>query len=235
MCRDVPPRAALERERATGRAGGVGVRCGFAPAAGAAGLRGWGRTTNGACRSTPANRSRIAVSRTRSTPSSRSATARSRSRRGSSDATTPARSTRSGNTGAGWACVGHGPRPELGHRLGQHVPTHRIGHAVIGHAGADRAQAGHVPDHRPPLLPQRRQRHRLRPPRPGRDQPPRRGERLGVDRLRQRDRTGSARAHAPTRPAPAATPSSAAPRSAFVLAPRSLANRSATNVAMCAT
>ena len=88
--------------------------------------------------------------------------------------------------------LGHGPRPELGHRLGQHVPTHRISHAVIGHAGADRAQAGHVPDHRPPLLPQRRQRHHLRPPRPGRDQAPRRRERLGVDRLRQRDRTGSA-------------------------------------------
>ena len=34
---------------------------------------------------------------------------------------------------------------------------------------------------------------------------------------------------------PAATPCTAAPRSAFVLAPRSLANRSATNVAICAT
>ena len=70
--------------------------------------------------------------------------------------------------------VRHGPRPELGHRLGQHVPAHRISHAVIGHAGADRAQAGHMPDHRPPLLPQRGQRHHLRPPRTGRDQPPRR-------------------------------------------------------------
>ena len=155
-------------------------------------MRGWGRTTNGAWRSTPANRSRITVSRMRSTPSSRCATARSRSRRGSNAYTAPARSTRSGTTGTGWARSRHGPRPELGHRLGQHVPAHRIGHAVIGHAGADRAQAGHVSDHRPPLLPERGQRHHLRPPRTGPDQPPRMSEGLGVDRLRQRDRTGRA-------------------------------------------